>query len=228
MNKRRTWDYSPVHRTIEIVALLGFAVFWVLLIIQSVGGIIRDEPLRLVWMVPLSWLAAWVLADFFTGVMHFLCDTMGDPDTFYFGPAFIRPFREHHDDPMAICRHDYVERNGDNAIVSLPVLLATYVWGAGESFGGQSFGLFMAIFLACIVLTNDIHAWAHAEKVPRIVRRLQKMRLILSKEHHDFHHTPPHHSHFCITVGWLNGLIDGSGICASIARNAQAPKTKQR
>ena len=74
--------------------------------------------------------------------------------------AFIRPFREHHIDPTAITRHDFVETNGDNFAVVAPFLAymaykfhtfspeqisATYTW--------EMYVFLLAIFVA---FTNQV------------------------------------------------------------------------
>jgi ubiquitin-conjugating enzyme E2 variant len=58
------------------------------------------------------------------------------------------------------------------------------------------------------VATNQFHKWAHADKTPGWVKRLQRAGLILSPSHHDIHHAMPHDKHYCITAGWMNPLLD--------------------
>ena len=46
------------------------------------------------------------------------------------------------------------------------------------------------------------------EAPPAFVGWAQGRSLILSKEHHDFHHESPYDTYYCITVGFWNPLLD--------------------
>ncbi len=150
-------------------------------------------------------LGAWLAADFVSGFVHFLADTYGSVDTPVLGKAFIYPFREHHVDPLAITRHSFLETNGANSIISLPVL--GLVAAGTEAESNPLLRLWVCFFLGAIFLTNQIHKWAHMPKPPLLPRVLQKLRLILTPEGHALHHTPPHTEYFCITNGWLNLVL---------------------
>ncbi len=150
-------------------------------------------------------LSACLAADFVSGVVHFLADNFGKPETPVLGRLFIFPFREHHIDPLAITRHNFLETNGASCLVSLP-LVGLALWATdAEQNALLRFWLFC--FLLAVLATNQIHKWAHMAHPPLIARILQRARIILPPHEHAIHHSGLHDSYYCITTGWLNYLL---------------------
>lgn len=168
-----------------------------------------------------------LVADFFSGLVHWGADSWGSVDIpvigkvlcklllnvdvllLLYSQAFIRPFREHHVDPTAITRHDWIETNGDNCLTTLPALLfmAGTLSFLSSSMIQQWYFWYISVLSSMffVTLTNQIHKWAHTYNgLPSWVEFLQKIHVILPKKHHRIHHVAPHETHFCITTGWLN------------------------
>ncbi len=163
----------------------------------------------------------YVLADVVSGVVHWFCDTFFREDTPIIGRAFIHPFREHHDDPLSITRHDFFEVNGNNCLALLPLVVAVLVLGAPgpgvavPALFAQSLALGFAL---ATFATNQFHKWAHQPRPSAPVRWLQSTGLILSPAHHGRHHAEPYRQAFCITAGWLDPLLDRTRLFERIER----------
>ncbi|KAH8900397.1 hypothetical protein GQ53DRAFT_127929 [Thozetella sp. PMI_491] len=149
-------------------------------------------------------------ADLGSGIVHWAADNWGSGTWPIVGPAFIQPFRHHHVDPRAITRHGFLELNGNNFIVSLPLawvasaVLSSPNVNPDAALATASFWLSFAMFSA---LTNQFHSWSHMENPPRLVQVLQSARILMSRKHHHVHHIRPHDRNYCITTGWLNGPL---------------------
>ncbi|XP_038070162.1 plasmanylethanolamine desaturase-like [Patiria miniata] len=161
-------------------------------------------------------ILAIVVSDFASGLVHWLSDSYGSVDMPVFGKAFIRPFREHHIDPTAVCRHDFIEVNGDNFMLTVPYFsYMAYKFISHTPAEIQTFVVFESFMLTLgffVMLTNQIHKWSHTYfGLPRWVTLLQDLNLILPRKHHRIHHVVPHETYFCITTGWLDYPLEKLG-----------------
>jgi ubiquitin-conjugating enzyme E2 variant len=195
-------DYSRTHRAIEITAIIVFATLAATLTWRLAT---RTDASHL-WLIGAAAFAGYLAADLLSGLAHWAFDTFGTVDTPLVGPAFIRPFREHHDDPMSITRHDFIETNGNTALATVPVLVGAYFISPDSDSGVFAMAFVLAMSLA-LFATNQFHKWAHMSDPGDIVRRLQRWRLILPSEHHSVHHRAPYETQYCITTGWMNGVL---------------------
>ncbi|HET6347052.1 MAG TPA: fatty acid desaturase family protein [Myxococcota bacterium] len=204
--QRLAAGYTSAQRLLEISGVTLFFGLCVTTVAQLSYHCIQERlaPVAVAAVALAALVAGQLGADFASGFVHWAADNWGHESWPIVGAAFIRPFRHHHVDPQDICHHPFVELNGNNCLVSLPLFGLGYL---GMDLGGLA-GFFVGAFflsLACWVLgTNQFHAWAHAPNPPRVAQALQSWGLILSKPHHEVHHTRPHNGNYCITTGWLN------------------------
>ena len=216
--KRRLgrYAYPTSHRVIEIVAVVLFVGFGAAFAVQVTGGLLGSLDVATAVMTVLAVFSAVVAADFASGLVHALCDNLGSVDTPIVGQKFIRSFREHHTDPLDMTRGDFIRVNADNFLICLPILIPVTIWLDVE--GHPFLATFLVSMMGFVVVTNQIHKWAHTADVPRPIRWAQAHRLILSPEHHRVHHTPPYDSHYCITSGITNRFLTGIGFWPALMR----------
>ncbi len=207
MEQAPDYQYSRVHRALEISAIAALPVLIGFMILKASRGLDPMSPWVAVQLVAVVF-GGYLAADFISGFVHFVGDTYGDENTPVFGPNFIKPFRDHHTDPTGICRHDFVEVNGNNSVVCLPVgLLAYYGLPADTQHWSAIVLLSVCSMMVWVFMTNQFHKWAHAEHPPTLIEKLQAWNLVLPPAHHDVHHRAPHDKYYCITVGWLNPIL---------------------
>ncbi|KAK3799137.1 hypothetical protein RRG08_051412 [Elysia crispata] len=172
-------------------------------------------------MILLCALLGILTADFASGLVHWGADTWGTVELPIIGSGFIRPFREHHIDPTSITRHDFIETNGDNFAVCIPVMAYCayqFLFLPREAIPA-SYNWMMYLFLLCVFvsLTNQCHKWSHTYfGLPWYIKLLQDLHLVLPRRHHRIHHVSPHETYYCITTGWLNYPLELIGFWSTL------------
>jgi len=196
--------YTKSKRNVEICSVFTAVTLFSMSFIRICNWYFFQN----IWVFLCACVLSMYMADFFSGIVHWVADTWGSLDTPILGSSFIRSFREHHIEPTAITRHDVIEVNGDTCMLIAPFLLFTVFMPLRQN---DLYYLFLHTFLilVCfwIALTNQIHKWTHTYKLPRYVIILMDLGIILSKKDHSVHHRNPFDKFYCITNGWLNPVL---------------------
>lgn len=190
----------------EVAGIIGLFVLLTYVAWLLVRGV--STPTQAIAVVAVV-VAGYFVADFISGFFHWAGDTLGSEATPFLGAHFVKPFRFHHVDQKDITRHDFIETNGNNCIISvLPMVLVAILMRRtpGLSFYGGALMFSVSLFTFG---TNQFHKWAHMDPalLSPAVRVFQRAGLILSPEHHVTHHTAPFSTYYCITHGMLNPLL---------------------
>jgi len=203
---------GPLARALE-AASLGAALALLALNAARFAG----EPRLLAWWLPLAVAAGVVAADLASGLVHWTADTWGRESLPILGVRFLRPFRIHHVNPDDLCARDFVDCNGDVALLVCPVLMGAWLVPLESDLLGAA-SVFTAAFGAATLPTNQVHQWAHLPVPPRAVAWLQRRGVLLSRAAHQRHHTAPYTDSYCITTGWCNRALDRLGFFRAAER----------
>lgn len=159
-------------------------------------------------MILINILAAWLVADFISGLVHWFEDRYLDETT-----SIGRDNTLHHNDPRAMTRIPYWQNVDSSLAYGIPLAIVLWIAGAHQIF-------ILSMFFACFA--NLVHRFAHEKKsaTPEIVKLLQSTGLMISPRAH-----APHHSErgilipksqakdkYCAMTSWMNPLLDKIGL----------------
>lgn len=151
-----------------------------------------------------------LLADFVSGLVHWLEDAYADESMPVIGPLVARANIVHHHFPRYFTRLTWWQSSWVLCLLSGVILAIT--WAAGW-LGWQ-------VGLLCLLSANanEIHKWAHRTSTENgpLITFLQRIRLIQTARHHAKHHTDPKDCHYCTTTNLLNPMLDHIGFWAGL------------
>ena len=184
-------------RTIELWSLAAAAA----LVLTNIAHAFT-AGLVLHWWSPLVVVTAALTADLVSGLVHWTADTWFSETMPVLGRRFLRPFRVHHVNPDDFLRRDFIDCNGDVAMLNIPFLTVALML-PGSTIGWAA-SLALMTFAIVSLPTNQVHQWAHMPSPPSLVQWLQRHGVILSTEAHGSHHRAPYVANYCIATGWCN------------------------
>jgi hypothetical protein len=142
------------------------------------------------------------VADFLSGLVHWLEDSYGQEDWPIVGQSVIAPNLLHHKHPRAFLENSWWGSADYQIFASLFILLIA-AW-----LGRYSWEL---VFLLVITVNgNEVHKWSHRTRKENsaVITCLQNWRIVQTRCHHAHHHRDRRDSHYCTITNWVNPILD--------------------
>ena len=161
-------------------------------------------------MIALEVLITLLVADFVSGIFHWLEDAYGRENWPVAGRLITKPNILHHHDPRYFTRHGWFHSSWLLLLIAGLIVLAAWLCGL--------LTWHVWLFAALGGNANQIHKWAHrspSENGP-FISLLQRLRLVQTPHHHAHHHTSPKESHYCVLTNLLNPLLDSIRFWAAL------------
>jgi plasmanylethanolamine desaturase len=143
-----------------------------------------------------------LLADFFSGLVHWAEDAYARKDTPIIGKLLGEANIEHHHKPRAFVARSYFASSWD--LILLASLVVLTAWYCG------SLTWQVWVFAVVAANANQIHKWAHSapHENGRLVTYFHKLKLIQTQRHHGKHHQGKKNSYYCSITNFLNPILE--------------------
>lgn len=159
----------------------------------------------MIWSTLVNIFAGYLVADFVSGIGHWLEDTYLKTTTPFVG-GIAAANQMHHLRPALMCHFTYFQTIKSTLALTLPIYAALAVFGYGLE-------PFVLSFFACTINVNEIHKWSHmrTKELHWFVQLLQDYRVILNRRDHGIHHRAPNDNQYCVVSGAINYPLDYIG-----------------
>jgi hypothetical protein len=154
-------------------------------------------------VITLKIIALFLLADFVTGLFHFSVDQYGKMNGRFMTNS-VNLLLIHHKNPRRIVTQSSWEITGGVYKVSI------LIFGCSLLFG---FNWELLLFLLFCANGNMIHKWAHQKKseTSLLIQKLQRYKVIQSKDHHNKHHNGSFDNNYCVMTNITNPFLQRIG-----------------
>lgn len=157
-----------------------------------------------------------LLADFLSGLFHWLEDSYGDESWPLIGRFVTQANVLHHFDPRHMTTHSWF------ASARVPLALAAGCLAFAYAVGVLTWPAWLLAFLT--VNSNEVHKWAHKSRAEngRLIAFVQSLGVIQSRGHHAKHHQGLKDTGYCVLTNWLNPILDGLHVWRALEKLVEA------
>ncbi len=155
-------------------------------------------------MFLIKFLFTVALADFVSGLVHWLEDAYARPGMKFVGRIAEENLR-HHARPREFINKSWWESSSDLLLIGL---LASLVALLTHTFSG-----WFLLFVVLTINANQIHKWAHQgpRENPRLVTWLQQKKVLQTPHEHAKHHSGEKNTNYCVITNYLNPVLERIG-----------------